>query len=150
MSHIHIYKITYLHIISLHCLAKMIPCYMRPDMHVFPLKEGRSLIWSHMHIMNKHPVDFVSQARNERDLRYRGNLIGSVNIINTVRSDQRLSAGWVHYCVPALSRVGGCFSKKKKGTTLQTADKSGLLCSKLLHQSNTDRSTLWRWCTALF
>lgn len=66
--------------------------------HRNPNKEERSsLIWSCMHIMNKRSVDFVSQAQNGKHLR-RGDLWGSVNIINTVRSHSRLSAcSWLHY-----------------------------------------------------
>lgn len=100
---------THIHILSLHHIEKNIPYYKRPDMYVFPLKiEG--LIWSH----NRQKLRwFVSQAWNKQDLQHQGNLILSVKIINMVKTDQCLSAWWVHYHVQALGWVGGCFREKR-------------------------------------
>lgn len=79
----------------------------------FPNERKGGLIWSHMHIMNKHSVDFVSQARNEKDLQHQENLKSIYNIINMGKTDQRLSACRVHYRVQALGWVGGCFREKR-------------------------------------
>lgn len=101
--------------------------------------------------MNKRSVDFVSQAQNGKHLRRHGDLLGSVNIINMVRSHLWLSAcSWLHY--NGSGWVGGCFIyKNEKNIVFRiihltlgngrerrgrvTADKSGLLCSQPWHQS---------------
>lgn len=151
---------TCLYILSLHHTDKIIPCYIKPDVCVFPFKE-QEVLFDHTCTMNQHSVDFISQAGTRKTFSTM-KISKYLYIINMVKTNQNLSACWVYYHAQVLDWVGGCFREKRHHVSGSYPHRTRHMqaeqgeswqkqpsLSKLLHQSNTDWSALWRWCTAL-